>query len=181
MSNLEKVYSLEISENNIQNTVRFFFISKGVQDVVKAIEYSYVQEFDGKPMFNLGFGNYDIDIDKIEDLSTNNNGDVYIIFSTVLSSIPEFFKINPASILLVQGSDSSPEFLEKCKLICKKKCTIECKKFRQRITIYKKYVNDNYDELRLEYKFYGGIKSGAGTIIETYVPKKDYDAVFVYK
>ncbi len=106
-------------------------ISKGEQDVVKAIQYSFVQKIIGKNVFNLGFGDYDIERDLILDNVNTNNGDTYKVFNTVLSTIPTFFEKFNLDIIMVQGSDGRPEFIEQCKLGCLKKCILECKNYNK--------------------------------------------------
>jgi hypothetical protein len=58
MSHIENAYPLE--ENKSANGLKFFFISKGVQDIIKVIQFSFVQELKGRNIYNLGFGDYDL-------------------------------------------------------------------------------------------------------------------------
>jgi hypothetical protein len=180
MSNIESVYELE--EVKSGNGLKFFFISKGEQDIIKAVQFSFVQELNGRNIYNLGFGDYDLENDRIIDDINTNNGDAYKVFSTVLSTIPIFFENFEDEMLMVQGSDGRPEFVEKCELECKKNCVSECKNYNRRINIYRGYVNKNYAELSTNYQFLGGIKNEQlQTIIETYERYKKYDSVFLFR
>lgn len=180
MSNKEGIYELE--EDKSENGLVFFFISKGEQDIIKAIQFSFVQERNGRNIYNLGFGDYDPENDKLEDDVNTNNGDAFRVFNTVLSTIPIFFQHFANEVLMVQGSDGSPEFVEKCKLICKKKCVDECKNYNRRINVYRGYVDKNYLELIAEYQFLGGIKNNEeGIIVEPYERYKKYDSVFLFR
>ena len=180
MNNEERIYELE--ESISEDSLKFFFISKGEQDVVKAIQYSFVQKINGRNVFNLGFGDYDIERDLILDNVNTNNGDTYKVFNTVLSTIPTFFDKFKLDILMVQGSDGRPEFIEHCKLSCIKKCVLECKNYNRRINIYRGYVNKNFKELSVDYQFLGGVKNEEQqTIIENYDPYKMYDSVFLFR
>lgn len=180
MSKFENVY--ELKEDISANGLTFFFVSKGKQDIIKVIQYSYVHELNGHQIYNLGFGDYHLDRDEIVDDINTNNGDVYKVFNTVLSTIPIFFKHFRNKTLMVQASDSRPDFLLKCQLTCKKKCQIECKNQNRRINIYRAYVNKNFNLLRTEYQFLGGIKNEEQQIVlEEYVTYKKYDAVFLFK
>ncbi len=180
MSNVESVYELEADKSG--NGLKFFFISKGEQDIIKAIQFSFVQELNGRNIYNLGFGDYDLENDIIVDDINTNNGDAYKVFNTVLTTIPIFFENFGDEILMVQGSDGRPAFAEKCKLECKKKCVDECKNYNRRINIYRGYVDKNYNDLSADYQFLGGIKNEEQqTILETYERCKKYDSVFLFR
>ena len=69
----------------------------------------------GKQVFNLGFGDYDITTDTLDDKINSNNGDHYRVFNTVLSTIPTFFDAYKGAILMVNGSDGTQKFVEFCK------------------------------------------------------------------
>jgi hypothetical protein len=127
MNKSQSVY--EIEEQKSERDIKFFFVSKGREDVIKAIQYSFVQELYGKDVYNLGFGDYDLEADTIIDNANTNNGDVYKVFNTVLSTIPIFFVNRKDDILMVLGSDGRPQFIENCRLTCTKKCDSECRNF----------------------------------------------------
>jgi len=180
MANYGNVYELEVAE--AEAGLRYFFISQGEQDIIKAIQYSFIQDLHGRKVFNLGFGDYDIGTDKLDDKTDSNNGDHYKVFNTVLSTIPTFFNAFNGAILMVHGSDSTDSFLEICKEKCTKKCENECKNFRRRINLYRRYVNNNYMALINDYQFIGGTLDEDGkTILEHYILHKEYDAVMLYR
>lgn len=89
MRSKESAYN--IAEDKSEYGLKFFFISKGQRDVIKAIQYAFVQKLNGRDIYNLGFGDYDIEKDIITDDVNTNNGDVYKVFQTVLNTIPVFF------------------------------------------------------------------------------------------
>lgn len=176
----DKIY--EVDEIIQKQATKYFFISSGNVDIVKAVEYQYVQDFGEYPLFNLGFGDYDLETDVTLDKTISNNGDTYAVFHTVLSTVPRFFEANPNAVMMVQGSDSSSEFSENCKKSCRKKCDKQCKNINRRINTYRWYVNKNFDDLNKTYTFYGGLKSENGMIIpEEYDIGKEYDSVFCKK
>ncbi|MBZ4187584.1 DUF6934 family protein [Niabella beijingensis] len=180
MSHLKDIYELQ-EDKSILN-LKFFFISKGRQDVVKVVQYAFVQKLNGRNVYNLGFDDYDLDNDVIIDHINTNNGDAYKVFNTILSTIPGFFKSYDGSILMVQGSDGRPEFPEHCRLTCRKKCLNECKNHNRRITIYRGYINKHYEALTTEYHFFGGKKDQAQHILlEPYERYKTYDSVFIFQ
>ena len=180
MNNFDNTYELE--EEKSEHDLKFFFISRGQQDIVKVIQYSFVQELNGKNVYNLGFGDYDLENDIIIDDVNTNNGDTYKVLNTVLNTIPIFFENYNTEILMVQGSDGGAEFVERCKLTCTKKCSAECKNHNRRINIYRGYVDKNYHGLCLDYQFLGGVKNkNQETILEPYRCQKKYDSVFLLR
>ena len=178
MSNPEYFY--EVEENITETGIQYIFMSEGENDIIKAIQYSYVQEFLDKSLYNLGFGDYDAETDTISDDSNSNNGDHYRVFNTVLNTIPNFFVNYPNAMMVDQGSDSKPEFMESCRPTCKKKCAEnECRNSHRRINIYRSYVDKNYEALEVDYIFYGGKNIVENqTFIEKYQKGEKYDSVF---
>lgn len=176
-------YFYDTQENVTDEGIQYTFISEGRSDIFKVIEYVYVQDFLGKRLYNLGFGDYDVKNRVILDGAISNNGDHYRVFNTVLNTIPVFFENYPNAIMLVQGSDSRPEFVNNCKLTCTKKCSEnECRNSDRRINLYRSYVDRNYDMLVKEYAFLGGQRGvDRHRDIENYQKGKKYDSVFLTK
>ncbi len=170
---------------NEEETLRYFFNSDGHENIPKVIEYQYIQPYKKHFIYNLAFGNYDIEKDELLDDVVSNNGDATKVFNTVLSSIPTFFENDTSKMLMVQGSDSTQDFYEACYDKCIKKCERDkCRKFKQRLRIYTNYINANYDELINEYEFYGGVEMSNGQIslIEYKIVDKDnYIGIFITK
>lgn len=180
MSHFENRY--ELVEARSAHDLKFFFISKGEQDIIKTIQYSFVQKLLGTQVYNLGFGDYDLENDYVIDHVNSNNGDPYKVFNTILSTIPVFFQHFESCIIMVQGSDGRPEYVEQCKQTCRKNCADECRNFNRRINIYRNYVNKHFDQLSADYQFLGGIKQLEQHItIEYYVPYKNYDSIFLFR
>lgn len=181
MSSFPDVYE---TVNNITDTgIQYFFVSEGVTDVIKAVQYSYVLDFHGWRVYNLGFGDYHADTDSISDDLTTNNGDPFRVFHTVLGTIPQFFKTYSDAMTMVWGSDSKEDYQEKCRLSCKKKCSGgPCKNAHRRINIYRNFVNKNLETLTQEYFLYGGtLPYDNQIIIEDYIKDKPYASVLLRK
>jgi hypothetical protein len=177
MTGRENLYDLD--EVNGGASIKYIFISTGESDIVKAVAYDYVQELKDAPLYNLGFGDYDIAEDKLDDTSNSNNGDMYDVFHTVLSTVPRFFELNPHATMVVQGSDHSEKFLAKCKETCKKKCEDSCRNLNRRIKTYRYFVDKNYEKLRGEYTFWGGTRTDNGIVLhDNYEIGTEYDLVF---
>lgn len=172
----------ELIEHKTDDKLKFFFKSTGKSTLIKTIEYAPIGYLDTKRVYNLAFGDYDRKNDQINDSVNTENGDVYKIFNTVLTSVPLFFSFFTDSIIIVQGSDSRPDFADECKLTCRKRCLDHCKNEHRRINIYRYYVNSNFKDLSTDFAFYGGFNSITDKMnIEKYIPYKKYDAVLVMK
>ncbi|KLT69026.1 MULTISPECIES: DUF6934 family protein [unclassified Flavobacterium] len=172
------IYATERTEAEIK--IRYLFASVGEKTIVKAIEYSPVTIIDSKTVYNLGFGDYDEDKGTIIDNINSNNGDIYIVFNTVLSTIPSFFETNPDAVIIVSGSDSHENFINDCLPKCTKKCTDKCKNHQRRIKTYRYYVDKNFDELSESFTFFGRNKTKENLFVQ-YIPNQDYDDILVYK
>lgn len=179
-----------MSDGNIYKTkchierdqISYLFCSSGNQEVIKIIQFSFIQELNNRPVYNLGFGDYMLESNSIIYDAILNNGDVYRVFNTVLSTIPLFLRLYTNAIVMVQGSDSSDAFVKDCRRTCINKCTITCKKQHRRINIYKHYINKNYAFLRNRYNLFGSFELfNDNLIIEKYSPGENYISLFVTK
>lgn len=171
-----------VFEDKIEGEILYYFISEGNSKLIKAIQYLYVADIKDHKVYNFAFGDYDQKNEEINDSVNTDNGDVYKVFNTVLSTVPLFFESMPDAMLIVQGSDSTAEFSYKCRMTCVRRCDDKCKKSHRRIHIYSGYVNKNFDELGKEFTFYGGINGTDNKIVtKEYVPGEKYDAVLVLK
>jgi hypothetical protein len=172
----------DTQELKSENELNLFFISTGKRNIIKAIEYTFIGKYEDKDLYNLGFGDYDIGSDTINDSINTNNRDGRIVFNTVLNTIPTFFTNYPDSMLFIRGSDSKPKFKEDCSKQCRKRCGENCRKFNQRIRIYTSYINLNFEKLNTTYQFFGDIDEAHGQLIKNdYVPGKEYISVLLIK
>lgn len=179
MTNSVDLYHIE--QRPTSRGIMYFFMSAGTEDIIKVVEYSFVQPFDGRDIYNLGFGDYDIGMDRLSDDQVSNNGDHYRVFNTVLSTIPAFFSHYPLATLSVQGSDSKEDYIQQCKTNCNKSCgPQECRNAHRRIRIYRNYVDRHFERLGTDYFFQGGHRNTGNQIfIEPYQVGKAYDSVLV--
>jgi hypothetical protein len=182
MTSGAEIYQTQ-QENSLNvGVLRFFFISRGITNIIKVIQYQYVNDLETRPVFNLGFADYDLDTGTISDEEVSNNDDAYKVFNTVLSTVPRLFEFVPDAVLFVQGSDSKPEFMAQCRTTCSRKCGgMSCKKSHRRINIYRGFVDKNYESLAKEYSFLGGEDLGNQNLIEPYQKHKKYNAVWVMR
>jgi hypothetical protein len=167
MNNFTDVYDTREQYNSSQNSLRYFFISQGAKTIFKAVDYSYVGYFNGLVLFNFAFGDYDPVTGEISDDDVSGNGDQYKVFHTVLGTVPKMFDTLGDVSLMVQGSDSKPEFIAQCKAACTRKCGGgPCKKAHRRITVYRGFVDKHLDELQKSYLFSGAEVVDNQNIIE---------------
>lgn len=184
MNNFQDTYPFEEFDFDIvsetRNNYRFYFTSKGKNKILKAIHYDYIDELKNTLLFNLGFGDYDCMNNTILDEEVTCNGDHYKVFYTVLNTVPRLFTAHGDAILLVQGSDSMPEYINKCRANCTRDCKDQdCKKAHRRIRIYRNFVNKNFDILNDEYDFQGSEALYKEGIAEPYQIGKEYISVLI--
>lgn len=179
MAELSNIY--EFDEEQTLTELRYVFLSIGKKLVPKIVVYTCTHQFENRDVYNLGFGDYLYENDYIEDQLQTNNGDAYAVFNTILSTIPLFFEKFNGAILMVQGSDSSPGFILKCKKNCVKNCLTSCKKSNQRISIYRNFVEKHFQTLSQNYWFLGGFRKMDCQIeTEIYIPGQKYDAILMF-
>lgn len=182
MNLTDDCYDVE-ADGSEENCLRYFFVSEGLADIIKIVQYDLIGEYENKPLFNLGFGDWDIANQALNDSIVSQNGDQYKVLNTVLSTIPAFFEQNTSAIIMVQGSDSLPSYIQNCKINCRKKCVTECKNAHRRIKIYKGYIDKNFNLLKSQYKFSGAVLDESGLIenIEAYYTNNQFSVIFVEK
>lgn len=135
----------------------FTFISKGKQDVNKVVAYQKTNHSIiisiARDIFNLGFGDYEDNVEDVNDLVNSNNGDVYKVFNTVLHTIPTYFERYPDNCLFVKGSD------------------------RRRTDVYCNFISKHYDTFSTDYTFYGLEDTFNGRAYVPFKPFKLYEGV----
>jgi hypothetical protein len=183
MSNIDHRYTPEEAEG--VEWLTYLFLSEGKnqdEDVFKIIQYEYAREFGHKSVFNLGFGDLDMATGEVNDEAMAGNGDVFKVFNTVLSTVPEFFNKYPGSILLVQGSDGREAFEAACRVDCSRHCGERCHNYNRRMKTYCNYVTKKYDIFNDEFQFLGGMRNADEWFdFEYFVPGKIYDSIMVYQ
>lgn len=183
MSNIDHRYAVQ--EVPDPQMPAFLFFSNGQNEhgvVLKIIQYSYVQHSGNKPVYNLGFGDLDLQTGEVDDEAITGNGDAYRVFNTVLSTIPEFYKKHPGNIILVQGSDGREAFEATCRINCIRSCGESCHKYNRRMKTYCNYVSRKYFIFQLDYRFLGGIRNTDNWFdFEDFIPGKLYDAIMIFQ
>jgi hypothetical protein len=181
MSNINHRYV--VAETLDSQSTNYLFFSEGLngrKDVLKIIQYAYLRNYNNKSIFNLGFGDFNMNTWEINDESMTDNGDVYKIFNTVLSTMPQFFGKYPEAAVLIRGSDGRVEFEAKCKQNCTKRCTEFCHNFNRRMKLYCNYLSRKYELFEDDYQFVGGVDNNADWFeFSKFKPGKLYDSIIV--
>lgn len=152
------VYKTTLSVKVSKPSYTFLFQSEGIEKKNMITQYSYIQDFNGHSIYNLGFGEYDEITEEINDSINSNNDDMYPVFNTVLHTIPDFFSRRPYDYLYIAGSDSdkNENFIKNCKETCTRKCEeSKCKKSNRRMNVYCRFINNNFSEVMKEYNITG--------------------------
>lgn len=175
---MENTYQLKEEKSDLD--LKFYFISSGQRNIVKVVQYSFVRELGGRRVYNLGFGDYNLENDEIIDNVITGNGDAFKVFYTVLNTIPIFFEYFKKEALLVQGSDGRPDFIETCRKTCIKNCKDGCKKYNRRIKIYIGFIEKNYEKLVINYQFWGIFQNlFQESVLEPYQRGKNYHSILL--
>ncbi len=175
-------YDTRLIEDN--GVLIFQFTSRGVKEILKAIEFHpQFYEVYRRSVYSLIFGDYRNEAGRLQDFEISDNGDVYKVFHTVLSTIPLFFLYRPKTAILVQGSDSSRDFFRVCIHSCRKGCTHACKNEGRRIRIYRTFLDKYFVQLNEDYSFAGSIRSHERRhfYISSYEPGKAYDEIILFQ
>jgi len=90
-------------EVNIASDFQTFeFISEGTKgNITKVVRYT---EIDIKGVFNLGFGDKNLETGYISDLIISDNGDSQKVLSTVAATLQVFMNHYPEAIVIATGS-----------------------------------------------------------------------------
>lgn len=128
----------------------YSFISKGVKgEVEKIIRYDWLED----DIYNLGFGDKIKGTNYVDDLVVTDNGDIRLVFTTVIRTLPLFFEKYPDHRVYFTGSDS------------------------KRINVYNYIIDKHIDRLADEYEFLGQ----QGKEFEPYQSNKKYEGFVIKK
>ena len=90
-------YPVEASDNPYM----YLFFSEGHQGrIAKGIIYSEIE----KNLFNLGFGDWNEELQELDDSNRSNNGDRDKVLATVASTTLDFIRQFPEARIYAEGS-----------------------------------------------------------------------------
>jgi hypothetical protein len=52
MNDFQDIYDIGQPQQGV-DSLRYYFVSKGEKDIIKVVQYQYVKQFNGYPLFNL--------------------------------------------------------------------------------------------------------------------------------
>lgn len=83
------------------------FYSNGPKGIIKkVVRYSLIQEGPYK-VFNLGFGDWDNELQDVNDRINNNNHDRQKVLATVADTVIDFLDRHPYAVIFAEGSTES--------------------------------------------------------------------------
>jgi hypothetical protein len=130
---------------------KFYFVSQnadGENRVIKIISYDKVVKSSGT-YYNLGFGDLDQRTRLVDDKAISNNNDMRKILATVVSTLPDFFKVNPSAKVHIDGSTH-----------------LRTKYYHKLIRDYSVEINDSYKV--------AGFREG---VEEEFDPQREYEFI----
>ncbi len=121
-----KIDSYKISGNK-ENLI-FVFSSNGPKGIIpKVVVYEYIS----KNIYNLAFGDYDLNTETINDYSNSNNEDGRKVLATVIATLDKFYASRPKEKVLFRGSTA------------------------RRTKIYQRIIKEYYNEFKDKYLIHG--------------------------
>lgn len=128
------------------------FYSKGPNGHIKKVVRFTPIIFNGIPIYNLSFGNWQDATHSLDDSTVSNNGDRDIVLQTVVAIVIDFTSLYPDA--LIYAEDSTPS----------------------RTRLYRMGINKMWDEAKLVFQIYG-VK--ADDSVELFKGKEIYEAFIV--
>jgi len=145
---------MDLPRYDIENSIGskyFEFVSSGINgNIVKVVKYVPFPNQEG--VFNLGFGDKNIESGELDDLVVSNNGDTDKVLATVAMTVNDFFEEHPYATVYLKGSTSGRTRLYQ----------ISISKFIEQISI----EFDVYGELEAEFERFNKNISYKGFLIQ---------------
>jgi hypothetical protein len=117
--------------------------------IYKVVIFSEIEN--GK--YNLGFGDYDLLTNDIDDKIVSDNGDMVKVIATVVGIALKFLSENPMTYIYIKGSTTL------------------------RTQLYNRIINRNYDDLIQSYEIYGS----QNDISEVFQKNTPYESFLIRK
>ena len=112
----------------------FEFISVGTKGrITKMIQYSPTNY---KDLYNLGFGDKNLETGEIDDLAISNNGDSEKVLATVVATVYAFTDKHPEAMVYATGSTKS------------------------RTRLYRMGISKYIDDVKIDFELFGETEDG---------------------
>jgi hypothetical protein len=143
----------DIYEVEVSNSVEVFeFISNGPKGSIK--KRVHYQKTGVRKLYNLAFGDVNIETDSIDDTIVTNNQDVEKVLATVATTLYAFMEKYPDARVIATGST----------LI--------------RTRLYRISISNNLEEIRKTFKVYGLLENKQWVVYEK---NNNYSAFLIVK
>ena len=109
----------------------FEFISEGPKGLIRKI--IQFQETNQQNLYNLAFGDVNLETEEVDDLSVSNNGDSEKVLATVVAALYAFFDKHPDAFVYATGSTKA------------------------RTRLYRMGISRFYEEISQDFDLYGQI------------------------
>ncbi len=83
---------------------KYEFYSEGPQGRIKKEVYFHLFNFDTVPFYNLSFGDWNEETQRINNYSVSNNGDAEKVLATVAAIVVDFTSLFSEAIIFAEGS-----------------------------------------------------------------------------
>ena len=131
-------------------SMTFDFISEGPKGLIrKRVQY---RKFKRKNIYNLGFGDLNLETNAIDDKVITDNKDGVKVLSTVASTVFTFIKKYPKAVVYAEGSNAA------------------------RTRLYRIGISNNLDTLTEQFDVYGFLPDEGWSVFEK---NTDYSAFFI--
>ena len=129
----------------------YSFFSEGIKGLIKKmIVFSFTGESN---IYNLGFGDYNLETKTIDDEVITNNGDSLKVLATVASTVYAFTEKYPNALVFATGSNN----------------------FRTRL--YRMGITNNLEEIKIDFEVFG--LRVDNNLWEEFISGEDYEAFIV--
>ena len=129
----------------------YSFNSEGIRGTIKKmVIFSYTGE---QNIYNLGFGDYDVETKTINDETITNNGDSLKVLATVASTVYAFTEKYPKALVFATESNNV------------------------RTRLYRMGITNNLEEIKDDFEVFG--LSVETNLWEEFISGEDYEAFIV--
>jgi hypothetical protein len=129
----------------------FEFVSEGKCKVIKGIDF---QKMHLSNLYNLAFGDINLDTGELDDLVVTNNGDAEKVLATIVAAVYAFTEKHPEAWVYATGSTKA------------------------RTRLYRMGLNKYFDVVKEKFIMFGERHNGG---MEFYEKGKDYFAFAVHR
>ncbi len=129
----------------------FEFVSEGPRGAIRKLIHFQPTHTDG--VYNLAFGDRNLQTEDIDDLAVTNNGDTDKVLGTVVAALYAFLDKQPEALVYATGST------------------------RARTRLYRMGITRFYEEVKQDFILFGQV----GNAFHEFEPGTEYDGFLVHR